>query len=743
MRRALAAIAVAGSVLCGAAVQAQSTKQWTTDRFDQMERGNSAGAALRNDGRIEAGPTLTPLAVLPAPYIWSVAEQLDGYAVAGVGGSSAGSAALVQVASDGRQEVLWTGQELGVQVVRRDRDGSLVWATSPDGKVYRRAAGDGHVQTLFDSAKVAAGPDGARTPPKYIWDLAIAADGAVYVATGAPAAVYRVAAGASAPELLFQTTDQHIRSLLLQPDSVLWAGSDGAGVVYRLNTKEHGAKPFAAYAAGRREITALASDTAGDIFLSAVGAKTLTSLPPLPVTGTVGITVTVVQPGSATAAGASTVVPDGSEIDRIASDGTPARLTTLPNDVVYALAVRDGRVLAATGNRGRIYSVDPTTANRFTEIGRVEAGQATALAAGAHGILVGTTNGARLVRIEDHPDPQSTFTSEVFDAGQFSRWGRVSSAFDAAGFTLQARTGNVPIPLLGWSEWRPIANDGTAADLPDGRYAQWRALLKGSSALNAVTMNYLPRNVAPVVDDVVVVAGARVLPSAAAPAPATVQVVFPSAAAPAQALTGIGVDPGIAPLTAQKDQGAVTVRWAAHDDNGDDLLFRVWYRGVGEVNWRMLRDALSDRFLSFDAATLPDGRYQLKVEASDAPEHVAAETLLGNRQSAAFTIDTTPPALDGLSARMEGGRVRWTMSAQDATSPIEHAETSVDGAPWQFALPVGELSDAQTERYNALAMLPETPIAGRAGVTSSTEHVLAVRVFDRVGNTATAKTVVR
>ena len=78
---------------------------------------------------------------------------------------------------------------------------------------------------------------------------------------------------------------------------------------------------------------------------------------------------------------------------------------------------------------------------------------------------------------------------------------------------------------------------------------------------------------------------------------------------------------------AQKDKSGVTVRWAAHDDNGDDLMFAVWYRGVGERNWRLLKDKISEKFFSFDASLLPDGRYEAKVVASDAPVHNDAERL--------------------------------------------------------------------------------------------------------------------
>ncbi|WP_433983044.1 two-component regulator propeller domain-containing protein [Tunturiibacter empetritectus] len=100
--------------------------------------------------------------------------------------------------------------------------------------------------------------------------------------------VYRVAAGGGKAEVLFRTADQHIRCLLLAADGTLWAGSDGAGVVYRFATGTAGAKPFAAYAAGRREITALAMDAAGDVYAAGVGTKGHSALPQLPVTGAWG-----------------------------------------------------------------------------------------------------------------------------------------------------------------------------------------------------------------------------------------------------------------------------------------------------------------------------------------------------------------------------------------------------------------------------------------------------------------------
>jgi hypothetical protein len=344
----------------------------------------------------------------------------------------------------------------------------------------------------------------------------------------------------------------------------------------------------------------------------------------------------------------------------------------------------------------------------------------------------------------DSAAKDATYTSEVFDAQGVSQWGRVEARGGAAsGFDLYVRSGNVESPLMGWSEWSRVAPDGSTA-VPVGRYAQWKAVLRGGGSVDAVALNYLPKNVAPVVDEVVVQPGARMAAGAVPPPSNTVQVAFPAAAGGTPAIS-FTPDANTAPLTAQKDRTAVTVRWLAHDDNGDDLMFAVWYKGVGEANWRLLKDKISDRFYSFDSSLLPDGSYAVKVVASDGPVHTDADALTGDRVSNIFVVDTTPPVPGILEAKMEadtggwGPRVHATFEAKDATSPITHAEYSLDAGPWQYVEPVGHVSDSLAERYDFTVPVRTTtqPLA------DAKEHVLAVRVYDRYDNVVAVKTVVR
>jgi hypothetical protein len=276
---------------------------------------------------------------------------------------------------------------------------------------------------------------------------------------------------------------------------------------------------------------------------------------------------------------------------------------------------------------------------------------------------------------------------------------------------------------------------------PAARFVQWRAVLKASNPapqVDSVALNYLSRNVAPIVDSVdVQVNGAP--PATASSTPA--QNPQPNPPQPQQPTQ----------QNANAHDHTVTVRWQAHDDNDDQLTYKLFYRGDGETNWKPLEeDALTDKTYSFDGDLLPDGGYEIKVIASDAPSHSPEDALTGESESARFEVDTTSPQVLDLHAASDGDALHVTFRASDSFSPIRRAEYSLDAGDWQFVTPVGELSDSKNENYDFEIPLPAAPApaaASRSKKSPSTanpnEHVLAVRAYDRFGNVGSGKVLIK
>ncbi len=717
-------------VLPLAVAHAQGTRLWNESTFQDFERGTPNGVAITSDGRLVPGPESKAILTTPSTYVWSVAADREGNAYLGTGTP----ATVLKVMTNGKSTTLFTSHDLSVQVVRVGPDGAVYAATLPSGKVYKlNPAETGKTDA---TAAVVFDPANTTGKPKYVWDLAFDAQGRLYVATGAPAAVYRVVDNGK-PELFFQSDEDHIRCLAFDKAGNLIAGSDGTGLIYRISPA---GKAFVLYDSPKQEITSVTAAPDGTIYAAGVGEKGKSSLPPLPVTGqaTVTATITIVQPGSVQAFNGNTLIPEGSQLYEIPQgDGPPRQIWEDHDDIVYALEWTPTGVLAATGNRGRIYRVHDD--GTFADVAHLEASQATGFADTAKGWYVGTANAGKLYVLSHGAAPQGTYLSEVFDAGSFAQWGRAQvETGSAQDIQMYARAGNIENPERAWSDWNAFTPNVGPVGIASSRFMQWKLVERPGSEVSGVGVNYLPANVPPVVDEVVVATGARAAAMQAQPGqPEQVTINFPTPNA-----VNYVQDASHEPLPAVREHNAVTVRWAAHDDNGDKLSYSLFYRGEGESNWQLLRDHIHDTFCSFNAALLPDGHYRVKVVASNAPSNNPGQALTGSRVSDDFAIDTTPPTVSGVRAQIANGKIHVALTATDATSVVTHAEYSIDAGRWQYIAPAGKIADSLTEHFDFDAPLP-APQPGAEAPANPAEHVIAIRVFDRYGNAVTVKAVVK
>jgi WD40 repeat protein len=737
---------------------AEGTRTWEQSKFDELTKGTATGIAIRSTGGLELAPTFKSLYATPSTYIWSIATDDSGDIFVATGAP----ARVYRVAPDGKASIIFEPKELQVQALKAGRGGVIFAATAPDGKVYKlehqasEKTRSGKTESNSsasseNNSKPAVDPSWTSSVyfepgTKYIWDLALDKAGNLYVATGDHGEIFRVTTKGE-HSVFFKSDETHIRVLAFDAKENLIAGSDGSGLIYRISPAGEG---FVLYSAPKKEITALALDASGDIYAAAVGEKRggsnagavaalITMGGSSPLTSAApqvpGMTITP-APGTPPTTGVFPFpgggVSSGSDVYRIAPDGSPTKLWTSHEDIVYALAFDpQGRLLAGTGNRGHIFAI--TGLDDFSDLLKAPASQVTAFAkAPGGGLYAATSNLGKIFVLGPGPEAEGSYESDVFDARLFSRWGRAE--FRGAGkVELWTRSGNVDNPDRNWSEWKQVdlSKDGETG-VPAARYAQWKAVLHVGRPLpvvDSVVLNYLPKNVAPEIDDVTVQVGVKYQP----------------AAKTSGTNLGTGSDLSIssgthydAAPTSSQDRDSIGVRWNAHDENDDQLVYSLYYRGDGESRWLLLKDDLSDKAYSFDASLLPDGGYTIKIVASDSPSHSPGEALTASKESRRFEVDTTPPRIENLAAAVDGGQIHVTFRAVDGFSPIKRAEYSVDAGDWTYVEPLGQLSDAKTENYD----FKVTPETAKDGAVPS-EHVVVVRVYDRYGNMGAAKTLLR
>src|ERR1700674_3698051 len=594
---------------------AEGTRTWEQSKFEELAKGTAKGIALRSEGGIELAPAFKAPATTPSTYIWSIASDSGGniYAAAG------SPARVYRITPEGESMAIFEPQELQVQALVVDKKGIVYAATAPDGKVYRLDPGR-LPSDLAAPAKAGANPSWSATPyfdpgSKYIWDIVLDNSGALYVATGDHGEIYKVSPNGQ-HALFFKSDEVHIRVLALDPNGNLIAGSDGSGLVYSIAPN---GEAFVLYGAPKKEITALAIDGAGNIYAAAAGEKRPGGTNP-----GMGITVstpaqTSPAPGGTLNAPAAPTTPTspfpapglgatgGSEIYRIAPDGAPSRLWSSHEDLVYALAFdQHGRLVAGTGNRGHIFAINGV--DDFTDLIKASATQITAFAAAPGGGLYASgSNLGKIFVLGPGPESEGTYESDVFDARVFSLWGRVSiRSAGNSNVEFYARSGNVDNPDRNWSPWTRInfaLAAGSELKIPPARFVQWKSVLHAGNPaprVDSVLLNYLPKNVAPEIDEITVQPGYRYQPIS--------HVSGSEPPAPGQPR----FDP---PPPAVRDRDSIGIHWSAHDDNDDQLVYSVYYPGDGEPRWLLLKNNLPDRYYSFDASLLPDGGYTVKVIA--------------------------------------------------------------------------------------------------------------------------------
>jgi hypothetical protein len=633
--------------------------------------------------------------------------------------------------------MLYDAAELDVTALAVGRDGALFAGTSPDGKVYRITA-DGKADVYFDPGD------------KYIWSLAVMADGSLAVGTGDNGKLYRVRAAGASPEssLLVSTNQTHVISLAVTAQGELIAGTDSGGLVLRVSPE---GKTFALFDTQLREIHALAPATDGSIYAlalsdAAASARSGSTTPVTPSQATEGgtpttsVTITAIDETGAPIQGQGGSVRSRSDVSsarsavfRILPDGATDVVWSSQTVTAFAIApgLQPGSVLIGTADKGRIYSV--TNDGRDTLLLQSPEGQISSLLVRNNQVYAASSNQGKLFRFGAELVTEGTFESPVRDAKLTASWGRIWWRGGGA-VEVQTRTGNGERPDATWSDWSEAYRnpEGNQISSPRARFIQWRATVRGGAASAApawmedVSVAYLPRNVAPEVLSITVL-----------PIGVGLQQIVQVAIDPN--VESSGLDPSLfgpsvqAPPRRFYQRGARSFQWQAEDRNSDTLEYAIYYRALNEHTFRLLKDKLRDNFYTIDGATLADGRYVIKVVASDAPDNPPGQKLTGERLSEPVDIDNTPPVVKVVGQpQVSSDSVRVVFSVEDVTGKLKKADGSLNGAAWSPVFPDDGIADSGRETYSVDFSLQ-----------GSGEHTISLRAFDTSGNVGTLSVTVR
>ena len=705
---------------------------WELSGRSELLKGDSRGISVSDTGMLMLAPNLTEVFKTEQAFIWSSALDSQGNVFLGTGHDGK----VFRVGADGKGALLYDAAELDVTALAVGKDGALYAGTSPDGKVYRISS-EGRADVYFDP------------PDKYIWSLAVLGDGSLAVGTGDSGKLYRVrTSGASADSsLLINTTQTHVISLTVTPKGDLIAGTDPGGLVLQISPE---GKAFALFDAQLREIHALAAAPDGSIYALALSDAASTGRPataPTPVpqpaeggTPTTSVTITAVdetgaavQTAGQPARSRTDVSNARSAVFRILPDGATDVVWSSATVTAFAIAPasQPGSVLIGTADKGRIYSV--TNDGRDTLLLQSTEGQISSFLVKGGQVFAASSNQGKLFRFSNDLVTEGSYESPVRDAKLVATWGRIWWR-GSGNAELQTRSGNGERPDATWSDWSTGYKDpeGNQIASPRARFIQWRVTLRSprpatnQSWIEDVNVAYLPRNVAPEVTSI-----------ASLPVGIGLQQVAQLQVDPN--VESAGLDPslfGAVPQVPPRrfyQRGARSFQWQAEDRNGDTLEYAVYYRSLNETTFRLLKDKLRENFFTIDGAALADGRYIIKIVASDGPDNPPGQMLTGERLSEAVDIDNTPPVVRAAGApQVVGDEVKVVFVAEDATGKIRKADASVDGSPWNPMFPDDGIADSGREQYSTSFR-----------ITTPGEHTISLRVFDSSGNVGTLSVTTR
>ncbi|MBN2019949.1 MAG: hypothetical protein JW749_06975 [Sedimentisphaerales bacterium] len=587
-----------------------------------------------------------------------------------------------------------------------DVSGRLLIGISGQRCVLCRLEG-GQMKTIFE-------PNDAN----YIFAIAVDKTGDIYLGTGPQGKIYRLDSMGKKGELIYKSPDKNILSLTQGHDGMIYAGSDTRGLIYQINPKTKNAKVL--YDSEQQEITALLF-LAEDLYAAATTARMVqqeTKFAAKPIqagrpeekqeeespdgdTGGTKLQIANTKESAGESPAEQKTPPvrppkptQASYVYKVTKDGFVTDVFN-ENAVFFCMTAQGDNILVGTGNDAQLFNVEPNSEQKAVIYEDKQSSQISAVAAAGDDIYIGLANPAKLLKLGKALAKEGTYTSDLIDAGQPAKWGKLQIEADVpkeCDVLVSSRSGNVKdINDPSFSAWTKLVEvtGPVQLDCPAGRFCQYELILRSRDG-----------KASPVVREVAV------------------------------ASTVPNLEPRVESVTASRLEGPAKagvfkISYDAKDDNSDKLIYKIDFRKAGRTNWIEIKNEVESGNYEWDSKTVEDGRYEIRVTASDEKSNTPETKMTGSRVSDMVIVDNTGPVIEGHKIDKEGKKVTLKMTVRDELSAIGKVEYTIDSdANWLGAMPDDLVYDTTSENFSIVA---EKLTAG--------QHVIALRLADDVGNT--------
>ncbi len=684
---------------------AVTTSLWEQHQRTHFEAGKIKNISVSSQGDASLSMKIDGFSKVDEAQVWALAEDSEGNIYAGTGNEGK----IYKISADGKtMDLYYDSPEVQIYSLVIDADDNLYAGTGPDGLIYKITDATTPPTTLLSEGD------------KYVWGMHLDDDGNLYAVTGDEGKVYKITPDGES-NVLFDAEEKNLVSLVATDDGGFYVGSSGNGIIYKISGD--GAANVV-YQAKEKDVRNLVMDSTGNVYASLItsvpqdrSSRSASTRPSR------GPSVPAPQ-----APGSGPPRENKSFIYRLHPDGTVTLVWSSPEPLISSIVLEEMedkvKLLVGTGSDGKLYRVDTKTGD-FEVIGKSSSKDIVGILKTKNSddmkTILATGNPGKLFALTSTHVEEGTIESSVHDAQSLSRWGKLSWEADieeGTSITFATRTGNTRKPDDTWNKWSDELTTPEGSQIPnaDAQYIQWRAKFtttdpEKSPTLKKVILASAQTNVEPRFTSISVGSGGSSSSARSSSGPSS-----PSS-------SSRGSSSAASPKKWK-------VEWKVEDANKDTLQYTVHYKAVGEENWQLLKKELSSSSYDWDITAIADGKYHIKVVATDKLSNPVGWEKSAEKVSAPFTIDNTDPNVGDINVEENGnGTFKITCDVSDMMNTVQKAVYKIDNdEQWKVIFPDDGIFDSKEE-----TLLLET------GKLPEGAHSITIRVTDKAQNTSTGR----